>query len=236
MDNSVTVGIHQPNFLPWIGYFSKIYQSDIFIFLDDVQFIKTGSNYTNRVAINILGTSQFITIPIKRGSGVQKINKTKFLNEKWKRKMIGTLQANYAKAPYFQEHKEFVWELINFEADDLASYNINAIEAIAKELKFNTKFIRSSNFNIKSKSTQRLIELIRKVDGDIYLSGKGGDVYQEHTMYRDTNIDVIYNEIPNFEYTQPNVEEFIVGLSIIDSIFNMGFQNLQSHFFNYSKG
>ena len=235
MDNSVIVGIHQPNFIPWIGYFSKIYQSDIFIFLDDVQFIKTGSNYTNRVAINMHGTPHYITIPIKRGSGVQKISNTQFLDEKWKKKVIGTLQANYAKSPYFSEHKDFVWELINFKADNLATYNIHAIEAISKALNFNTKFIQSSTFNLVSTSTQRLIDLIHQVDGKIYISGEGGDEYQEHTMYKEANIDVIYNKIPHFTYAQPNAKEYVAGLSIIDSIFNIGLKELQSYFLINSK-
>ena len=80
----VIVGIHQPNFMPWLGYFYKIKQSDIFIFLDDVQFQKTGASYINRVSLNINGESSYITVPVKRESGVWNINKTKFLNDKWK--------------------------------------------------------------------------------------------------------------------------------------------------------
>ena len=232
MGYRIVVAIHQPNFMPWLGYFYKIWQSDIFIFLDDVQFIKTGSNYTNRVSINISNQNRYITIPIKRGSGIHNINKTEFLNEKWKKKVIGTLQANYAKSPYFNQNKELIFELINFKSNNLADYNINFIESISKELNIDTKFIRSSKFNVKTKSTQRLIELIKKVDGKIYLSGEGGDNYQEHNMYRESDIEVAYNNMPNFRYTQPKIEEFIAGLSVVDAIFNMGFENLKSRLFN----
>jgi hypothetical protein len=236
MDNRVTVGIHQPNFMPWLGYFYKIWQSDTFIFLDDVQFIKTGSSYTNRVAINISSQSNFITIPVKRGSGVQNIDKTEFINEKWKKKVIGTLQANYAKSPFFQENRELIFELINFKANSLADYNIHFIETISNKLKLNTHFIRSSTFNIQTKSTQRLVELIKKVDATIYLSGKGANEYQEHDIYKKSNITIKYNKIPNFKYKQTKTEEFIFGLSIIDAIFNIGFENLKFHLFTHSKG
>jgi archaellin len=232
MDNRVVVSIHQPNFMPWLGYFYKIWQSDIFIFLDDVQFIKTGSSYTNRVSVNISNNSRYLTIPIKRGSGVHNINETEFLNEKWKRKAIGTLQANYAKSPYFNQNKELIFELINFKANNLANYNINFIQLISKELNLDTKFIRSSSFNIKTKSTQRLVQLIKKVNGEIYISGEGGDNYQEHNMYKEENIEVVYNNMPNFEYNQPQVEKFISHLSVVDVIFNMGFENLKSRLFN----
>jgi len=231
MDNRLVVGIHQPNFMPWLGYFYKIWQSDIFIFLDDVQFIKTGSNYTNRVSININGQTHYITIPIKRGSGVQEINQSKFLNDKWKKKIITTLQNNYAKSPYFNENKEFIFELINFEANNLSDYNIHFIKAISNKMNFNTKFVKSSTFQINTKSTQRLIDLIKKVDGEIYLSGLGADEYQEHNIYKNENIEIRYNKIADFEYSQSKVKKFIDGLSIIDAIFNIGFKKLQSQLF-----
>jgi hypothetical protein len=235
MDNQIVVGIHQPNFLPWLGYFYKIWQSDIFIFLDDVQFIKTGSSYTNRVTVNISGESSYLTIPIKRGSGVQQINETTFLNEKWKKKFIGTLQANYAKSPYFKENKDFIFELINFKADNLADYNIHAITSLSRKLHLNTEFKRSSAFHLQSGSTQRLIELIKAVHGNSYLSGEGGDNYQEHQDYKEESITLLYNKMPPFSYKQPKTQEFIKGLSVIDAIFNIGFENLRNNLFNESK-
>ncbi len=235
MDNSIVVGIHQPNFMPWLGYFYKIAQSDIFIFLDDVQFIKTGSNYTNRVAINIQGESSNITIPIKRGSGTQNINETEILNEKWKKKLIGSIQANYAKTPYFKEHKDYIFELINYKTDNLADYNIHFITSLSKELELNTSFEKSSKFNLSSSSTERLIELIQLVDGTVYLSGAGGDNYQEQNLYQQNNIALTYNNMPEFAYTQPKSEKFIKGLSIIDALFNVGIEDLK-YFFSTKKG
>lgn len=231
MANQVKVGIHQPNFMPWLGYFYKAYQSDKFIFLDDVQFIKTGSNYTNRVSLILSGEESNITIPIKRGSGLQNINQTEILNEKWKKKLLGSLQANYAKTPYFKEHKEMVFELINFSAMDLASYNINFIKNIAQALEFKTQFIESSTFNVQTHSTQRLIDLLNHVNATAYLSGSGGDNYQDKTMYAKQNIELFYNKMPSFHYPQYQTNTFIQGTSIIDAIFNVGIQNLKTELF-----
>ncbi len=221
--------------MPWLGYFYKIAQSNIFIFLDDVQFIKTGSNYTNRVAINIQGESSNITIPIKRGSGTQNINETEILNEKWKKKLIGSIQANYAKTPYFKEHKDYIFKLINYKTDNLADYNIHFITSLSKELELNTSFEKSSKFNLSSSSTERLIELIQLVDGTVYLSGAGGDNYQEQNLYQQNNIALTYNNMPEFAYTQPKSEKFIKGLSIIDALFNVGIEDLK-YFFSTKKG
>jgi hypothetical protein len=228
---NVIVGIHQPNFMPWLGYFYKIHQSDIFIYLDDVQFQKTGASYTNRVSINIGGKSSYLTIPVKRDSGVQNINETRFINDRWKKKVIGSLQGNYAKAEYFKENKEFIFDLINFSADNIADYNINFITKVSQRLGIDTKLVKSSDFNITSTSTQRLIDLIKSIDGNIYLSGSGGDNYQEHEMYKNGGIELIYNKMPSFTYAQLKTGEFIGGLSIVDAIFNIGFERLQDELF-----
>lgn len=225
------VGIHQPNFMPWLGYFYKIFQSDVFIFLDDVQFQKTGASYTNRVAININGQGSYLTIPIKRNSGLYKINETSFVDEKWKKKIIGTIQANYGRASFFKQHKEFIFDLINYEANNLADYNINFIEQVSKKLYFKTKFVKSSEFDIRTTSTQRLIDLIQRVEGSIYLSGSGGDNYQDVNSYEREGIKLIYNKLPYTEYEQLKTDKFINGLSIVDAIFNVGFQELKKELF-----
>jgi hypothetical protein len=224
---NIVVGIHQPNFMPWLGYFYKIWQSDVFIFLDDVQIQKTGASYTNRVSINNGGKSQYVTMPIKKDSNSLNINDVKYLDERWKKKLLGTLQGSYAKSPYFKQNKDFIFELINFKADNISEYNINFIENISQKLDLNTKFVKSSDLNITSTSTKRLIELIKKVDGNIYISGTGGDNYQEHEMYENENIKLIYNKMPKYEYSQLKVDEFLGGLSIVDSIFNIGFDELK---------
>ena len=228
---NVIVGIHQPNFMPWLGYFYKIWQSDIFIFLDDIQIQKTGASYTNRVSINNGGKSQYITMPIKKEKDKLNINQVKYIDDKWKKKIIGTLQASYAKAPFFKEYKDLIFELINYQVDNVAEYNINFIKNISDKLEFKTEFVKSSDFDIATASTKRLIDLIKKVDGNIYLSGRGGDNYQEHAMYKRENIKLIYNKMPSFEYTQFKTEEFTGGLSIVDAIFNIGFDELKKELF-----
>ena len=230
MDNRV-VGIHQPNFMPWLGYFYKIKQSNIFIFLDDVQFQKTGASYINRVSIAINTQSSYLTVPVKRQSGVWNINETEFSDQRWKKKIIGTLQNNYAKADFFKENKEFVFELINFTSNDLASYNMNFIKEVSMRLGIKTAFVKSSDFKIDTTSTQRLIDLIKKVDGNVYLSGSGGDNYQDKELYQQENIKLIYNKMPMFEYKQYKNDKFIMGLSVVDAIFNIGFEGIKKELF-----
>jgi hypothetical protein len=233
MDSKI-IGIHQPNFMPWLGYFYKIWKSDIFIFLDDVQFQKKGASYTNRVSININGESKYLTVPIKRESGTWNINKTKFLDNKWKKKIISSLQGSYAKANFFKENKEFIYSLIEYESDNLADFNMNFILKICNKLDINTNIVKSYDYNITTISTQRLIDLIKKLNGNIYLSGSGGDNYQEKELFKKENIKLNYNQVPNLKYSQIKTEEFIDGLSIVDAIFNIGFSELKQRLFSNS--
>jgi hypothetical protein len=227
-----TVGIHQPNFMPWLGYFYKIYQSNTFIFLDDVQIQKTGASYTNRVSVKSNGKSQYITMPIKKDSSALNINEVKYLDERWKKKLLGTLQVNYGKTSFFKENKDFIFDLVNFKADNLAQYNMNFIIKISNKLELNTRFVQSSEFELETTSTKRLVELIKEVNGNIYLSGSGGDNYQEEKMYTDENIELIYNKMPKNEYEQFKTDEFIGGLSIVDAVFNIGFDSLKENLFD----
>jgi len=233
MDNRLVVGVHQPNFMPWLGYFYKIWQSDIFIFLDDVQYPRTTGTYLNRVNFLMNAESASLILPVKKIKGKYwNINETNISDDiKNKQKIIKRLQRNYAKSKYFKKHKNFIFDLIEFESDNLSEYNMHFIKSILLELNINTKIIKSSEFNLSSTSTQRLVDLIELVNGNVYLSGKGGDNYQDKQLYKNANIQLQYNQLPTFEYSQPKVKEFINGLSIIDAIFNVGFENLQSQLF-----
>jgi hypothetical protein len=232
MDNKI-VSIHQPNFMPWLGYFYKIFQSDIFILLDDAQFQKKGASYTNRVSINMNGEEKYLTLPVKRKKGNWNINDATF-DGRIKKKIISSLQCNYAKAKYFKENKEFIFDLINFESINLATYNINFILKVCEKLNITTNLVKSSNYEISTTSTQRLVDLIKKVDGMIYISGSGGDKYQDKESYINSNIELTYNKMPLFKYTQLKTDDFIPGLSIIDAILNIGFERLKEGlFYNY---
>ena len=229
----VVVGMHQPNMMPWIGYFYKIFQSDVFIFVDDVQFIKSGSSYTNSVTFNERGKAIKLTVPIKRVSGEkQNINEITYAKNNWQRKIIRSLELNYAKCDYYKEHKDFIFNLINSSCENYSQYNINFIQEIAKKLNCQADFKISSQIDkgeINS-ATERIVKLAKAVNATHFISGRGGDNYQDHNMYKENGIELIYSNFIDFEYKQYRTTEFVKGLSIVDAIFNIGFENLKSQF------
>ena len=213
--------IHQPNFFPWLGYFDKIKSSDIFVILDDVQIIKTGSSNTNRISLNINGKSNDFTAPIKRVSGVQNINEVEFTKTNWKIKLKKTIQANYAKSKNFEKYRDKIFELINFESDNLCEYNINTIKGLCAilNIEYKSKFILSSSLDVVTQSEQRIIDICKKVKCDTYISGNGARAYQNEINFKRQGIQLIYQEFEHPIYTQNKGNGFIKGLSSLDYIF-----------------
>ena len=226
MDN-VVVGIHQPNFFPWFGYFLKIARSDKFVFLDDAQ-ISYSSSYVNRTVLNFNSKVKWLTAPVQRIHGQNKINKTNYLDTNWRKKIINTLQMNYGNTPHYKENKEFINDLILYPSNLISDYNIHLITEICHVLNLSTPLYFSSAFAINKTSTERLIEIVKFVNGNIYLSGSGGDNYQDLNLFNKFDIELLYNEFEHPEYKQFKTNTFLSGLSILDMIFNLGIKSTAS--------
>ena len=218
---NVIAAIHQPNFFPWLGYFLKISRSDIFIFLDDVQ-IPNSSSYVNRTKLNINNKARWFTVPVKRLNSKQLINQSYYSNNIWKKKIISTIDINYKAANFYNNHNEIIKKIILNSSNSIMKTNIQIIKHICDLLNINTKFDYSSSFNINTSSTSRLIEILKSVDADIYLSGLGSINYQNLNLFKSNQIKVIYNQFNHPKYQQLNTKSFISGLSILDLIFNIG--------------
>tara|TARA_E500000331_G_scaffold185737_1_gene178706 strand:+ start:56 stop:775 length:720 start_codon:yes stop_codon:yes gene_type:complete len=233
MNKDKIVGIHQPNFFPWLGYFNKIFKSDVFVILDDVQFPKKGGSWSNRVKIIISGESNWLTAPIVRNySGVKKINEMEFNNFiEWKKKISKTIEVNYKKAPFYFEVEEFIMNLILNNENNIAKYNLKSIFDICKILEIDSKKIMlSSNIPHKGISNELLVSITKELKANIYLSGDGANGYIDETIFQQSNIDLKYLNYKPKKYNQYNLNEFISGLSIIDVLMNLGFEKSRNFF------
>lgn len=125
------VGIHQPNFIPWIGYFYKIYRSDIFVLLNDVQFVK--NSYADRNSIKTSNGCCYLKLPLEIPSHTTNYNEIRIKHElNWKDKQLKTIEMNYKKAPFFKEVFSDVEMWFSSEEKMLDKFNSKIIMDISK--------------------------------------------------------------------------------------------------------
>jgi len=186
--------IHQPNFFPWAGYFDKIKNVDVFIFLDEVAHPKSGSgSWCNRVKLLKGGVPSWYGLPIKRQSGVHLIKDVEFLDKDYNvKKILKSLEYQYKKSPHYDIVISLVEPLLLYPTNSLVNYNINAITQIARHFGFKTKFILQSDLEHNLQSTNLLIELLKQVGADTYLCGNGCNGYQEDELFKKEGIELIY--------------------------------------------
>ena len=223
-DNTETiVSIHQPNFLPWLGYFDKIARSDIFIALDDVQLVR-GKSYTCRAKILSQGKELWLSVPILDKSEKILIKDSRLDNKQnWKKKHLKTIYLSYKKSLYFEEIYEHIKGIYDINSDFLVDYNIKFINETCSLLGLNTNFIKSSDISSSDLvGLQKIIELIQSVGGTKYISGTGAGSrrYIDGEVFKKEQIELVWQPELKFVYPQYNSEQFVKNLSIIDVLFN----------------
>ena len=217
-----TIAIHQPNYIPWLGYFYKIVNSDIFVFLDDAQFSK--NSYTNRV--QIFGKDEkirWLTVPVSNRLG-QSINEVLPSTIDWKSRHIDSLYGLYSKAKNFK----YVWDDIQeiYDAvdtsDSISRINSILIIKISNILGIHTDFQYSSQLNAKGVGEDRLISIVSSISSSgFYLSGSGGKKYQNQESFINAGLGLKYTDFSHPNYYQWS-SLFQPGLSIFDPIFHLG--------------
>lgn len=216
----ITASVHQTIYIPWLGYFHKINQSDIHVFYDDAEYSK--NNLFNRNKIKTDKGAHWLTIPVEYHS-TQKINQIKIApNTNWQRKHWQAIKLNYSKAPYFKKYEDFFEKFYKKEYTYLSEMAIEMNKAVCSLLGIKAKFFLSSELDGRGKSNERLINLCKAVKADSYLSGKGAaDSYLDKDLFKKSNINVKIQEFKYPEYEQL-WGKFIPNLSILDVLFNCG--------------
>jgi len=225
------VAIHQPNFFPWLGYFDKIARADVFCWLDDVQFPKTGGTWVNRVRLLNGGKPAWVTAPVDRSyHGVRTIAEIRTRSdEPWRERLLKTLRSTYGKAPHFRELLGFLEPLIVNPCDQIADYNAAVIRELCIALGLGAKrCVRASTLEVDGKASERLVKLVRALNGTGYLCGGGAADYQEDDLFASAGVKVIYQNFSHPRYAQAGTAEFVPGLSILDALMNLGFSGTAS--------
>ena len=215
---------HQPEYLPYIGFFFKMMNCDKFVFVDHVQFNKKG--YQNRNRIRNTTGEVFLTVHVlTKGKFHQPINEVQINNDvNWQKKHWRSIVLNYKKAEFFDEHKDFFEKIYSNKYEKLSQLNETIIRYLANELEINVEIVKSSEFGSLGNKTDLLIDMCKKLGADTYLSGEGGRKYVDHSKFETNNLKHLFTNFKHPIYTQ-QFEPFMPNMSVIDLLFNHGSKN-----------
>lgn len=212
--------ISQPMFFPWVGMFEQIRLADVYVHYDDA-ILPLSGGLTNRVKIKTANGSVWMTVPILRPSE-QLINEIRIHSVKnWKIKHLKTLRQSYAKATYVNEMLDIVKSVYDLQTDYLMELNIFALEQISAYFGFDTKFELSSKYKVTSKSSEKVVELVKMMKSDVYITGHGAFNYLDHELFEKNGVKVQYMDYKRTPYPQL-YGTFDPHVSILDLIANVG--------------
>lgn len=218
------VAIHQPNFLPWLGYFDKLARADTFVLLDSVQFPKRNGTWMNRVKLLVGGEPGWITVPIVRAyHGLRRVDEMAIDDSRsWRRKLLATIEQSYRRAPHFDETMPLVSEIVLLEETGLAAYNEAGVRRLAAAVGLDTgKLVRASSLGVTATATDLLIEITQELGGGTYLAGGGADSYQEDEKFAHAGVMLEYQAFVHPTYPQLSSTPQH-GLSIVDALMSCG--------------
>lgn len=221
--SGITVAIHQPEHLPWLGFFDKIRQAELFVVLDHVQYRRR--YYQNRNRIRAAQGAVWLTVPVHvKGRYDQPINEVRIDNEgnpRWREKCWNNVVHNYKKAPYFHDHAPFFEGLYQKDWDRLVDLNEAIIRYLLSALGIPARLVRSSRLASEAEKGELMLDICRKVGATTYLSGISGKDYLDPGRFAEHNIKLAFQEFHHPIYRQL-YEPFVPCLSSIDLLFNYG--------------
>ena len=217
--------IHQPYFLPYPGFFHKLSISDVFVIMDDVQYDKRFTN-RNRIIANDGWT--WITVPINKEHKFSPNSEVKINNEiNWRDMHWKKISHSYKNSKFFHLYGDYLENLYKKEWTYLFDLDFESIKQIINWLGIKIEIIRESELNVTSNSTQRLVDVCKKIGADCYVSGVGGRNYIDENIFLTNNLTLEYQNYTHPEYPQRMSKSFIPDLSILDLLFNVGPQSMQ---------
>ena len=216
------VSIHQPNYIPWIGFFNKILSSDIYVVFDDVQFPR-GKDYANRNQIKINNGKTWLTIPVIGKSDLKPWNQIEINKNGWVNKHLASIESFYKKTPYFNEYYPEIKNIYLKDHNLLVDLTLDLIKHFIKILNKKTKIVRSSDIKTDLKGMDKILYILKHLQSTKYISGdgEGSKRYIDENLFKENNIELIWQNYKHPVYKQ-QFGEFIPYMSILDLIFNEG--------------
>ena len=233
-NNNTVIAIHQPSYLPWLGYFHKIFSSDVFVIHDNVEYSK--KTFFKRVFIKKPSSESekiYLSVPLKRHSDKAFIKDLVIDNSiDWRQKHLNLIKATYQKYPYFKEYYPQIEDMISSTTDieSFVDATISIIKKLLKLLDAKAKIERSSCLDVTGEKHDYNMNIVKYFEGNIYLSGTDAKAYQKDVIIP-SDIQIVYQDI--FEFIEKHPYEtqgdFINGLSIVDGLFSVGVDGINRY-------
>ncbi len=216
------IAIHQPDYIPYLGYFYKISKVDKFVFLDNCQYSNDNMHNWNRIKTPQGELKLKIPVDYVFKDPINSVRTRDELS--WKEKHLKTIQMNYSRSEYYLQVFPKLEELLFGSYRNLADLNIEINSWIIRSFGFQVRLLKSSDMDINSFSEKRVIDICNLLGGDTYISGNGARAYQEEENFKNRGIKLVYTDYRPIEYKQLwDKVGFLKNLSILDFIFNCGF-------------
>jgi hypothetical protein len=217
--------IHQPDFLPYIGFFHRLLDADVWIALDHVQFTRGGSDcWIHRDKIKTPNGKKWVVLGIKKCPLKTPINEVRLLETSdWKIRNLNQIKENYRKAPFFNEFYPYIKKIYDCSDEKMSNFNIRTIQILLELFEIDIEIVCSSKFNLQSKRNEMLVDILNKIGAKVYISGTGAKNYFKPTLFEEAGIEVIWHKFEHPVYPQM-YGKFVNYLSSIDLLFNVGIE------------
>ncbi|MCO4824320.1 MAG: WbqC family protein [Amylibacter sp.] len=222
----VRVVISQPMYLPWAGFLAHLSLADVLIWLDDAQFSK--GSFTNRIQIQKPTGVDWLSIPVVKSKGKQRILDLQPAQTDWFKSHSSVLKTCYARSVYYDEIASIFG---NIQADQtLCNSIITSSESLLKAVGVNQKqtTLKSSEMRISGSSSERVLNLVKAVNGSEYITGLGAKNYLDHDLFEDAGVDVKYMDYDVLPWPQQTTE-FTPYVSALDLVANVAPQKRRAH-------
>lgn len=208
------VTIHQPDFMPWLGFFDRWRMSDLFIVLDDVQFLRRGWHHRDKIK-TATGPS-WLTVPVRqKGRYGEPLCEVLLDGNTWKRKHLSAIRAAYGRAPHFAAIFPQLESVYATPHERLMDLNMDLLRLFATLLDIRTPVALASVSGVQHRGTARLVELCRLHGATTYLTGTGSRAYLEESQFATHNVHVAWQQFEHPVYLQLH-GSFVPGLSALD--------------------
>lgn len=219
------LGIHQPQYLPWLGIIDRIDRCDTFILLDNVPYSK--NYYYNRNRIKTQKDWMWLTVPVLfAGNFGQLIKDIKIDNsQNWKEKHLKSIYLEYKKSPFFDDYYSSIEDLLGRNWEFLSDLSSESMRVSARLFGIDKKIKKASELKLTGTKEELLIDICLKLKTDVYMSGPDGKNYLNLENWANRGIKVIFQDFKHPRYRQSS-GNFVPQMAAFDLLFNCGKESL----------